>query len=106
VLLREGDRCRSHDALFRVCDETGKLIETHPTRRRFQGALTQAGGCVVLSRYTTDGVGDALPVVPFTFRNERVERFENFLLTESRHEVFQIVLDLSSYRCSKLRSNL
>jgi hypothetical protein len=52
----------------------------------------------VLSRYTPDGVGNALPIVPFTFRNERVERFENLLFAESRHEVFQIVLNVSSYR--------
>jgi hypothetical protein len=63
-------------------------IETHEHAGRFQGALTQAGGCAVLSRYTTNGIGNALPVVPFTFRDQRVERFENFLFAESRDEIF------------------
>jgi len=45
-----------------------------------------------------DGVGNALLIVPFTFRNERIQRFENLLFAEPRHEVFQIVLNLSSYR--------
>jgi hypothetical protein len=29
VRLRYGDRCRSHDALIRVYDEAGNVIETH-----------------------------------------------------------------------------
>jgi len=53
-----------------------------------------------------DCVGNALPVIPFTFCNERVEGFENLLFAESRHQVFQIVLNLSSYRRSKLGINL
>src|SRR5438874_2569634 len=35
--------------------------------------------------YTPDGVGNALPIVPVTFRNERVERFENLLFAECRY---------------------
>jgi hypothetical protein len=53
-----------------------------------------------------DGVGNALPVVPFTFRNERVEGFKNLFFAESRHEVFQIILNVSTYRRSKLWINL
>jgi hypothetical protein len=60
----------------------------------------------VSPRYTTDSIGNALPIIPFTFRNERAERFKNLLFAESRHEVFQIVLNGSSYRRSKLRRNL
>jgi hypothetical protein len=29
-----------------------------------------------------DRIGNALPIVPFAFGNERVERFENLLFTE------------------------
>jgi hypothetical protein len=29
VRLRDGDRCRSHDALIHVYDEAGIVIETH-----------------------------------------------------------------------------
>jgi hypothetical protein len=29
VLLRDGDRCHSHDAVIRVYDKTGNVIETH-----------------------------------------------------------------------------
>jgi hypothetical protein len=60
----------------------------------------------VLSRYATDRICDALPIVPFALRNERVERFENLLFAESRHEVFQIVLNISSHRRSKVGINI
>ena len=44
--------------------------------------------CSFLTSYTPDRICHALPIVPFTFRNERVQRFENFLLTELGDELF------------------
>jgi len=38
--------------------------------------------------YTTNRIRDTLPIVPFTLRNERVQRFEYFLLTEVGGELF------------------
>ena len=78
----------------------GATSSKHTSTRR-DATLTQAAGCALLSRYTADGVGNTLPIVPFTFRNERVERFENLLFAELRHEIFQVVLDLCSQRRSK-----
>jgi hypothetical protein len=46
-------------------------------------------------------IGNASPIIPFTFGNERVERCENLLFAESRHEIFQILFDFSSYRRSQ-----
>jgi hypothetical protein len=34
--LRDGDRCRSHDAVIRVYDAAGKLIETHEHKGDFK----------------------------------------------------------------------
>jgi hypothetical protein len=41
--------------------------------------------------YTSDGIRHALPVDRSTFRNQRVWRLPNFLLSES--ELFELVLD-------------
>ena len=38
MLLRDGDRCRSHDALIRVYDEAGNVIETHEHKGDFKEA--------------------------------------------------------------------
>jgi len=59
-----------------------------------------------LTSYTPDRIRHALPIIPFAFRDERVERFENLLFAESRHEVFQIVPNVSSYRRSNLWINI
>ena len=50
-----------------------------------------------------DCIRHALPIVPFKFRNERIQRFENFVFAKSRHEIFQVVLNFSSYRRLKHR---
>jgi hypothetical protein len=39
-----------------------------------------------VTSYTTNGIRDALPIVPFTFRDERVQRFEDLLFTELSNE--------------------
>jgi hypothetical protein len=39
------------------------------------------------SGYTPDGISHALPIIPFAFRNQRVQRFENLLFTESRDKI-------------------
>jgi len=36
VLLRDGDRRRSHDAVIHVQDEAGKVIETHEHAGEFK----------------------------------------------------------------------
>ena len=45
--------------------------------------------------YTTNRIRDTLAIVPFTLRNERVQRFEYFLLTELGDELFYLTLDLT-----------
>ena len=36
MLLRDGDRCRSHDALIRVYDEARNVIEAHEHKGDFK----------------------------------------------------------------------
>src|SRR5204863_6804186 len=45
-------------------------------------------------------------IVQFEFRNQRVQRFEDLLFTESRHKICQIVLNFSSYRRSQFWRNI
>ena len=50
--------------------------------------LLEVGELLFVTSYTADRIRNALPIVPFTFRNERVQRFENFLLAELGNEFF------------------
>jgi hypothetical protein len=50
VLLRDGDRCSSHDAVIRVYDAAGNLIEAHAQKGGFQ---TTAKYCINLARFIT-----------------------------------------------------
>jgi hypothetical protein len=43
-------------------------------------------GSLPVTSHTTNGIRDALPIVPFTFRDERVQRFEDLLFTELGNE--------------------
>ena len=36
MLLRDGNRCRSHDAVIRVYDAAGNVIETHEHKGDFK----------------------------------------------------------------------
>ena len=40
-----------------------------------------------------DRIRNALPIVPFAFRNQRVQSFADFLLTEFDNELFKLVLN-------------
>jgi hypothetical protein len=54
-----------------------------------RGAATvQENRCLFLTSYTPNRIRDTLPIVPFTLRNERIRRFEHFLLTELSDELF------------------
>jgi hypothetical protein len=63
--------------------------------------LLASANRLFLTSYSADSVCDALPIVPFTFSNERVQGFENLLFAEFRDEIFQILLNFSSYRHSQ-----
>ena len=55
-----------------------------------------------LTSYTSDRIRNTLPIVPFTFRNQRVQRFADFLLTEFGDELFKLVLNFISNRWLEL----
>ena len=63
--------------------ETALSLETQWLRAQARSSFR-----VALASYTADRIRHALPIIPFTFRNERVQRFENFLLTELGDELF------------------
>jgi hypothetical protein len=56
-----------------------------------------------LTSDTTNCIRNALPIVPFTFRDERVDRFEDLPLTKFRNQLFKLLLNLTSHRCAKFR---
>jgi hypothetical protein len=58
-----------------------------------------------LTSDTTNCIRNALPIVPFTFRDERVERFEDLPLTKFRNRLFKLLLNFTSHRCAKFRTD-
>ena len=54
-----------------------------------------------LTSCTPDCIRDTLPIIPFTFRKERMERFADFLLTEFGDEFFELALNLDGDWCPK-----
>jgi cephalosporin-C deacetylase-like acetyl esterase len=69
-------------------------------------AISTTGGFAFAASYTPDRIRNALPIVPFTFGNQRVQRFQDLLFTESCNEIFQILLNFTSYWRMKLRRNI
>lgn len=55
-----------------------------------------------MTRYTADRIRHALPIIPFAFRDERIQRFEHLLLAELGNELFKLALNVTG----KWRSNL
>ena len=51
-----------------------------------------------LTSYNEDRIRHALPIVPFRFRNERIQRFEDFAFRQISPPVFQLLLNFSSHR--------
>jgi hypothetical protein len=76
--LRDGDRCRSHDAVIRVYDDAGSLIETH-TSTRIAASLEVVGYSAVESSPLTElwrADSDAAAVTQFVDRVENVDDIE------------------------------
>ena len=69
------------------------------TVRPLQGEL------LFLTSDPPDRIRDTLPIVPFTPRNERPQRFENLFFTESQDQVFQIILNFSGDWCARFGRN-
>ena len=59
-----------------------------------------------LTSYTPDRIRHALPIVPFTVRDERSQRIEHLLFTELGNELFKLALHLTGNRRSKLGRNI
>jgi len=51
-----------------------------------------------LTSYPTDRIRHALPIVPFTSRNQRLRRFAYLLLAEFDDELLKLALNVSSDR--------
>jgi hypothetical protein len=56
-----------------------------------------------LASDTTNGIRNALPVVPLASRNEWVQRLEHLLFAEFCDEFFKLPLNFQSHWCAKLR---
>ena len=58
---------------------------------------------LIFASYTPVDIRNALPIIPLTFRNQRVECFSDFLLTEFGDELSKLVLDFTGHQWVKLR---
>ena len=75
----------------------------HPIKHNIGLLVSKFSSPLIFASYSPDGIRNALPVVRFAFRNQRVQRFEHLLFTELGDELFKLTLNLSSNRRSKLR---
>jgi hypothetical protein len=67
-----------------IYDYTGSVQNKTPSK-----ACT-----IALTSNTLNRIGDALPIVPFTLRNERIQRCHYFLFAEVRDQFFKLQLNL------------
>ena len=70
----------------------------HTDARAWRGDGTE-NCCSFLTSYSTDRVRYALPIVPFAFHNQRVQRFAYLLRAEFGNELFKLPFNVSSNRC-------
>ena len=60
--------------MIRVYDDAGNVIATHEHNGDFKEVKRLTGFSQLSSaRYVTDGIRNALPIVPFTIGNERLD---------------------------------
>jgi hypothetical protein len=75
----------------------------HPIKHHIGLVVSKFFSPLIFASYTPVDIRNALPIIPLTFRNQRVECFSDFLLTEFGDELSKLVLDFTSHRCVKLR---
>ena len=69
----------------------------HTDARAWRGDGTE-NCCSFLTSYSTDRVRYALPIVPFAFHHQRVQRFAYLLWAEFGNELFRLPFNVSSNR--------
>jgi hypothetical protein len=54
---------------------------------------------------TTNRIRNALPIVPFTFRDKWIQRFEYFLPADLSYKLLKLALNIASHLCAKVWRN-